>query len=156
MLSFPHRLPLTGRFFISVVGSSHKTVCFPQAGQRKRLYVANLPSSCVLWCAFSDKCYHPNFWTQCDRRTNLKACTTQPHTRLDGTGAKAQAQFQLLNHFVASCFWLTHKWLCTIIHIIAVYVKSPEPKKSRDRTFIFCSLLQINSVWKKSITYIYG
>ncbi len=34
MLSFPQRLHLIGKFFISVSGSNHRTVCFPHMGQR--------------------------------------------------------------------------------------------------------------------------
>ncbi len=37
MLSLPQRLHLIGRSLIFVVGSNHKTVCFPHKGQRKRL-----------------------------------------------------------------------------------------------------------------------
>lgn len=54
ILSFPHRLHLTGRSFTCVVGSSQSTVCFPHSGHKKRL-CSDLVSSI---CCFSCNCYH--------------------------------------------------------------------------------------------------
>ena len=36
MISLPQRLHLTGKFLISVSGSSHSRVCLPHEGQRRR------------------------------------------------------------------------------------------------------------------------
>lgn len=75
MFSLLHRLHLTGKSFIIVVGSNHKTVCLPQEGQRYRWRFVF--ASVVLglnWMVFCNN-YHLDFLLVCSNRAIKKACT---------------------------------------------------------------------------------
>lgn len=84
-LSMPHRLHLIGKSLTSVVGSNHKTVCFPHAGHKNLLWFSF--SVCKLFCnSLSPHSGLPPFVIK------QKTCTTDHIKAILGAGAKAQAQ----------------------------------------------------------------
>lgn len=73
-LSFPHRLHLTGRSLISVVGNNHSTVCLPQHGQRKRRRSVFISLSSGFCCMVFCKLTSPHFETFAERKKQKSPC----------------------------------------------------------------------------------